>query len=168
MKLHEAYTHCPRCGNELKLSNPALSTCDSCDFVNYFNPKPCTIIIVQNDQDKILLIRRNHEPSKGTWDAPGGFVEQGENFEEGALREANEEIGVVIDELEYMTSVIDSYEYRGVTYETLAVVFMAKLRGDQEITLSEENSEYKWFSKSEIPLDKIAFPSIRDVLINNL
>lgn len=168
MKLYQAYRHCPRCGNVLKPNNPALSVCGNCEFVNYFNPKPCTIIIVRNDQNEILFIRRNHEPSKGMWDAPGGFVEHGENFEEGARREAKEEIGVGLRELRYLTSVIDSYEYKRVSYETLAVVFTAKLNGDQDITLSEENSEYRWFSEQDIPFDQIAFPSIKDVLLDYL
>ena len=75
---------------------------------------------------------------------------------------------MILEELEYMTSVIDTYEYRGVSHETLAVVFTAKLNGDQDITLSEENSEYRWFSKQNIPFDQIAFPSIKDVLIDYL
>ncbi len=42
----------------------------------------------------VLLIERGHEPFKGMWALPGGFLEMEEELEAGAARELEEETGV--------------------------------------------------------------------------
>lgn len=49
------------------------------------------VISVQHSM--IVLIQRNHEPHKGKWGLPGGFVEYGEHPKEAACREFEEETG---------------------------------------------------------------------------
>ncbi len=48
---------------------------------------------------EVLLIERLHEPFKGAWALPGGFVEPGEATLGAALREGREETGVVAESL---------------------------------------------------------------------
>lgn len=45
---------------------------------------------------KILLIKRSCVPYKGYWALPGGGKEQDETFEEAAIREVKEEVGIDI------------------------------------------------------------------------
>lgn len=47
--------------------------------------------------DRILLVKRGTQPSKGKWSIPGGAIELGESFQESAERELNEECGVDIE-----------------------------------------------------------------------
>lgn len=43
----------------------------------------------------ILLVERGHEPYKGKWAFPGGFINIDESAESGALRELKEETGII-------------------------------------------------------------------------
>ncbi|HEY3298007.1 MAG TPA: NUDIX hydrolase [Armatimonadota bacterium] len=60
------------------------------------HPIPAVAAIIVED-DKILLIRRGKEPSKGCWTVPGGSVEWGETLVAAVKREILEETGLEID-----------------------------------------------------------------------
>ena len=45
-------------------------------------------------EGKILLVRRKHNPGKGKWTNPGGYIEQTEHIEKSVIREVLEETGV--------------------------------------------------------------------------
>lgn len=81
------------------------------------------------------------------------------------MREIKEETGLIINSLSYVTSLTDTYDYQNVTYSTLAVVFTAQCDSDSEIKLSDENSEYKWLPKKQLPFDQLAFPSLGTTLL---
>jgi 8-oxo-dGTP diphosphatase len=54
-------------------------------------------VVVLNDDNEVLLIRRGTEPNIGMWTIPGGKQEPGETLVETAHREIEEETGVQID-----------------------------------------------------------------------
>src|SRR3954447_9715132 len=55
---------------------------------------PCVGAVVRDDAERLLLIRRGHEPSRGLWSLPGGRVEPGETLEQAVVREVREETGL--------------------------------------------------------------------------
>jgi len=49
-------------------------------------------VVVQSGH--VLVVKRGHQPGKGLWALPGGFLNQGEKLRDGAVRELVEETGI--------------------------------------------------------------------------
>ena len=57
-------------------------------------------------QVQVLLIQRRQNPCAGSWALPGGFVNMDETLEQSAVRELEEETGLVVPDLEQDPKVI--------------------------------------------------------------
>jgi len=55
-----------------------------------------TVDIIITISDCIVLVKRAHDPYKGNWALPGGFVRYGEMVEDAAVREAEEETSLKV------------------------------------------------------------------------
>jgi 8-oxo-dGTP diphosphatase len=58
---------------------------------------PCVGAIAVDDQGRLLLIKRGHEPGAGLWSLPGGRIEPGETDTEALVRELREETGLIAE-----------------------------------------------------------------------
>ena len=101
-------------------------TCPNCGeiVVRYRNPFPTVDIIIRIGAGIVLIERRN--PPYG-WALPGGFVDYGESLEEAALREAREETGLDIVNLEQFRAYSDPG--RDLRQHNISVVFTAEAHG---------------------------------------
>jgi ADP-ribose pyrophosphatase YjhB (NUDIX family) len=57
---------------------------------------PCVGAVVHDAAGRLLLIRRGHDPHRGSWSLPGGRVEAGESAEQAVEREVREETGLAV------------------------------------------------------------------------
>ena len=57
---------------------------------------PCVGAIINDENGRLLLILRGHEPGKGLWSVPGGRIEAGETDQQAVVREVLEETGLEV------------------------------------------------------------------------
>lgn len=86
-------TFCPQCAVALA----TIDGCDACGWINYVDPKVAAVVLVSDEQGRLLYIRRNHEPAMYQWSWPSGFVDAGERVEDAAIREVREETGIEVE-----------------------------------------------------------------------
>lgn len=95
---------------------------------------------------KILALKRSatdsHRPL--TWDIPGGAVDYGESPLESAKREALEEAGLVLTNLNLLDVVSEVYPEK----QVITVLYKADV-SDNTVKLSHEHDEYTWLPKEE-------------------
>jgi mutator protein MutT len=96
--------------------------------------------IVVNDEGKVLVIRRR---DNGHWEPPGGVLEIGETFEEGARREVQEETGISV-RVERLTGV-----YKNMKRGIVALVFRCAPL-DRPTSVTDEAAEIRWMTLDEV------------------
>lgn len=107
------------------------------------------------------MVKRALEPQRGKYDFPGGFMDASDNsIEETAIRELNEELtlnNTAISKLQYLGSGTAEYEWQETIIPIALFYFTCELIDEKSsIRLDEdENSEVRWFKRSEI--DNIDF-----------
>ncbi len=151
---------CPHCAE----ADEQPIVCDRCSWRWYANPKPAAAVLVERrtvaGQVEILLLRRAVEPGAGQWDLPAGYLDPYESFEQGAVREAREEAGLIV-ELIGLAGVYHSPAANAVT-----AVFRGRAHEPASVQLDFESSEHAWVSRSDIAawLPRIAFPSMAQAI----
>lgn len=89
-------SHCSYCGTNFPVAGLWPVICRSCGNTNYLNPIPVVVLLVPVGKG-LLVARRNIEPQKGTLVLPGGYLDLGETWQEGGVRELVEETGIRVD-----------------------------------------------------------------------
>jgi len=95
--------------------------------------------------DKVLLVKRGREPSKGMWSIPGGLVELGEGVRDAVVREVMEEAGlrIVPGELFDVVDAVHRDERGRVRFHYVIVDFLAE--PDEELPMpGTDVDEAKW------------------------
>lgn len=94
----ERHGHCHCCG--AKYAEPTWPrVCVGCGNTTWRNPIPVAVVLLPVD-DGLLMIRRGIEPKKGGLALPGGYIDLGETWQQGAARELREETGIEVDPAE--------------------------------------------------------------------
>lgn len=145
---------CQRCGSPLAPrfiaeEGRARLVCERCDFIHYLNPRLVSNVLPERE-GRILLLRRGIEPSYGRWAFPGGYLEMGESAQEGAEREALEEVGLRVRAgplLGIYTRVVQG----------IVVVVFRGLKVSGRPVPGVETLEAAWFRPEEIPWPELAF-----------
>jgi 8-oxo-dGTP diphosphatase len=107
--------------------------------------------VIIRQGNRIVLIRRGKEPSKGLWTFPGGAIELGETLQEAASREALEETGLDVEIGEVATvldNVVRDDECR-VQYHYVIVDYFGRPVGGT-LQPGTDVSEARWFRLADL------------------
>lgn len=130
-------------------------------------PIRCTGIAVvllkkYENEYKVLLLKRSSPILPNVWCYIGGSIEEGETATEAARREIKEETGIskitlyTSNKFDQIFSLEDNYIY-------VAPVFVGFVEDDQEVTLNNEHSEYRWLSFAQA-IQTVSIPGNDEVL----
>ena len=153
---------CPACGaSDIVFEDNKKFRCRECAFTYYHNVAAAVGVILEYDK-KVVLIKRAKEPCKGKLDLPGGFVDPKESAEQAVIREVKEELQIDIKEPKYLGSYPNIYKYQDVLYHTCDLFFYCKIDVlPTDFNRTEEIDELILVNRLEIPIDKIAFESVK-------
>ena len=119
----------------------------------YKYPRPAVtadcVVITKEVQPKVLLIQRGHEPYKGKWAFPGGFMNMDETTEQCAKRELEEETGLVVTDLHQIGaySKVDR-DPRG---RTITVAYLAIVDKPKAVVGQDDAAKAMWFTIDSLP-----------------
>jgi len=108
--------------------------------------KVAKLVIIDNDDKYLLMIRSNHPTFGMDADLPGGTLEPGEKPIETMVREVEEEAGIIIDPTKV------EWKYTGRKYSKHFVeynLYVTKMDSRPEVMMSWEHSSYKWVDRDE-------------------
>ena len=157
----ERFGYCPVCGSSaFEVNNVKSKKCRSCGFTYYANPSSATAAFIIRD-GCLLVARRAKEPSKGTLDLPGGFVDMDETAEEGMAREIREETGLEARRMTYLFSLPNLYEYSGMVIHTIDMFYLVEVDADAVPRADDDAASLQWVPLSDVQPVLFGLHSIR-------
>ena len=124
-------------------------------------PEPTVGAFIFNTNGELLLLKSHKWPGK--YVVPGGHVELGERIEETVIREAKEETGLDVYDLEFIN--FQQFIYDPAFWKQRHFIFFdyACKTEDIKVILNDEAEEFVWINPREalnLPLDTYTRVSI--------
>ena len=117
-------------------------------------PEPTVGVFIFNPSGELLLLKSHKWP--GRYVVPGGHVELGERIEEAAFREAKEETGLDVYDLEFI--LFQEFIHDPSFWKPRHFIFFdyAGKTHSSDVQLNDEAEEYVWVrleAAVQLPLD---------------
>ncbi len=147
---HSSHQYCGYCGAETFSSDLGfVRKCSHSNCQKHHFPRTDPAIIVaishtdENGEEKLLLGRQASWPEK-RYSVVAGFVEPGESLEQAVKREALEEVGIKLNNIQYQASQPWPFP------QSVMLGFSAKA-SNKEIQLKDQELEdAQWFSRQQL------------------
>ncbi len=137
--------HCPRCGERTeRIAGEWGKRCPTCRYEHYPHLHPAVIVLVR-DGNRCLLARKA-EWAPGRYALVAGFVDNGESLEGAVRREVKEEVGVDVDDIQYVGS--QNWPFPS----QLMVGFVARYAGGEVTVDRDELEDARWFPLGQLPM----------------
>ncbi len=155
------FRFCPRCATPLEKTDDnghVRPVCPLCGWVHYRNPVPAAGVIIEQKRE-VLLVKRKYEPRAGAWCIPAGFMEYGETPERCAVRELEEETGLVAR----LTGLFGVYAGMDDPRARAVLILYTAERIGGRLHPGDDATEAEWFPRTRLPR-AIAFAAHRQAL----
>ena len=128
---------------------PGASCIPVIDWTQWQPTEETSLLFAMRD-DQVLLIHKKRGLGAGKINAPGGRVDPGESFEDAAIREAHEEVGIEAEKLSYCGVLsfqfTDGYSTRCHVYST---------RTFSGVPIETDEAIPLWAELDSIPYDRM-------------
>jgi len=161
------FENCPHCGSgNFKVNNEKSKKCADCGFAFYMNASAAVAGFITNEKGDLLVCKRAKEPAKGTYDLPGGFVDNDESAEQAIIRELKEELNAHATEVKYLFSLPNTYLYSGLTIPTLDLFFECKLENYELLKAADDVAGFEFMNPGELNPENFGLNSIKKAIIS--
>ena len=109
----------------------------------------CIVFAHEEIEVYLLLVERKHDPCKGQWAFPGGFMNIDETADDAARRELLEETGLVVGAVRQ----VGAYTQvdRDPRERVITIAYSAEIDGRQPVSGSDDAVKARWFSIHRLP-----------------
>ncbi|AMX18643.1 MULTISPECIES: NAD(+) diphosphatase [Acinetobacter calcoaceticus/baumannii complex] len=136
---------CSHCGHPTEVHPTEYAmVCPSCRYHQYPRVNPCIITVITRGDDEILLAKSVHNKTN-MYGLIAGFVEVGETLEEAVQREAFEEVGLKLKNIQYMSSQPWPFP------SNLMIAFRAEYESGEIKLQEEEIADAQFFKIDQLP-----------------
>ncbi|ENU42592.1 NAD(+) diphosphatase [Acinetobacter seifertii] len=136
---------CSHCGHATEVhSSEYAMVCPSCGYHQYPRVNPCIITIITKGDDEVLLAKSIHNKTN-MYGLIAGFVEVGETLEEAVQREALEEVGIKLKNIQYMSSQPWPFP------SNLMIAFRAEYESGEISLQEDEIADAQFFKFDQLP-----------------
>lgn len=107
-------SHCGFCGTQFANQENWPRRCLHCTNESYRNPLPVVVTVLSvrlHGRVGSLIQKRNINPHKGSWALTGGYIDYNESWQNAAVREVKEELGIVTDPNCYKSLSVESNDH---------------------------------------------------------
>ena len=133
-------------------------TCPKCGYIWYRNPVPAAGVVLV-EKGRVLLVKRRWDPRAGSWCLPAGFMEAGETPEQTAVRELEEETGVIAQ----LTGLFGVYAGFDDPRVRAVLILYAGVSTGGTLRAGDDAIDLAWYPLDALP-DDLAFASHRQAL----
>ncbi|WP_210105159.1 NUDIX domain-containing protein [Neorhizobium galegae] len=107
-------------------------------------------LVIRRDDGCILLYKRVKAPEAGFWNIVGGKIDHMEHSAEAARREAEEETGLCIGQVEFLC--ISEQRIEADSQHWLSMIYITSdFSGEPQLTEPDKLSAMGWFSPDDLP-----------------
>ncbi|MBC9250311.1 NADH pyrophosphatase [Pseudomonas alcaligenes] len=140
----EQHRFCGRCGSATQqVAGERCMRCPQCELDSYARISPSMIVLVTRGDE--ILLARSPRFVPGVYSTLAGFVEPGESAEECVAREVREEVGIEVQNLQYLGSQGWPFPH------SLMLGFHAEYAAGEIVPQADEIEDARWFPIEQLP-----------------